>query len=90
MRDRDWYKNGDGEIVEFTVKCKMKKCWANEFLSMLKTMEEFGNVGHSQVLAFYTDGDGDFRPKFEHDLPDFKKTNTVIAKVDKYDMFDAG
>lgn len=27
-------------------------------------MESCGNLGHSSVVGFYSDGDGDFRPKF--------------------------
>lgn len=41
----------------------MNKSWANEFLSMLKHMEEMGNIGHSVFLAFYEGGDGDFSPQ---------------------------
>lgn len=51
--------------VEITIKTKMNERWVNDFLSMLKYMEYCGNVGHSAVVGFYSDGDGDFRPKFE-------------------------
>ena len=32
-------------------------------------MESCGQLGHSALVAFYADGDGDFRPKFEIDYP---------------------
>ena len=53
--------------VEITIKAKMNERWVNDFLSMLKYMESCGNMGHSAVIGFYSDGDGDFRPKFEFD-----------------------
>ena len=28
---------------------------------------ENGNIGHSSVIGFYSDGDGDYRPKFQID-----------------------
>ena len=45
-------------------------------------MELCGNIGHSSVVAFYADGDGDFRPKFEFDK-EYKKTNGYWSKDGK-------
>lgn len=59
--------------VEFTVKCRMNERWVNDFCSMLKYMESCGNMGHSAIVGFYSDGDGDFRPKFEFDREVEKK-----------------
>lgn len=53
--------------VEFNIKVNMEKRWVNDFCSMLKWMEYCGDVGHSSIVGFYADGDGDFRPKFEID-----------------------
>lgn len=64
-------KNND--IIEFTVKCKMRADWAVMFMSMLKRMQYLGAIGSSRYLAFYADGDGTFRPKFDFkdvDVPD--------------------
>ena len=47
--------------VKFTVECEMEERWKDYFLSFLKTMEFFGQAGHSELLGFYSDGDGDFR-----------------------------
>lgn len=47
MRPDNWHDLKEDEIVEFDVHCKMNKSWANEFLSMLKHMEEMGNIGYS-------------------------------------------
>ena len=53
---------------EFTIKCKMRKRWVPHFYAMLKQMERYGSLGCSRTLSFYSDGDGDFRPKFEFDV----------------------
>lgn len=49
----------------FTIKCTMEERWIPEFLDMLNTMELWGMIGHSGLLGFYSDGDGDFRPMFK-------------------------
>ena len=53
--------------VEITIKAKMNERWVNDFLTMLKYMESCGNMGHSSVVGFNSDGDEDFRPKIELD-----------------------
>ena len=50
--------------VTFTITAKMEERWVNHFLNFLERMEIFGAIGHSELLAFYADGDGDFKPKF--------------------------
>lgn len=51
--------------VKFTIHCEMSERWVDTFCSMLKRMEYNGNIGHSEEVTLYSDGDGDFRPKFE-------------------------
>lgn len=53
--------------VTFTITATMNERWVNDFCSMLRWMESCGNLGHSSIVAFYADGDGDFRPKFKID-----------------------
>ena len=53
--------------VEFNIKVTMEERWVNDFCSMLSWMESCGKIGHSSIVGFYADGDGDFRPKFEID-----------------------
>lgn len=53
--------------VELTIKVKMNERWVDDFLSMLTYMESCGRRGHSAVIGFYADGDGDFQPKFKFD-----------------------
>lgn len=54
--------------ITFTIKCKMKEEWKDAFISFLKEMEYNGKVGHSDILGFFSDGDGSFQPKFEVDV----------------------
>ena len=49
--------------IELNIKAFIDERWVNDFCSMLKHMELCGNIGHSSVVAFYADGDGNFRPK---------------------------
>jgi len=47
------------------IKADIPDRWKDEFISMLKRMQLFGEMGHSGWIGLYSDGDGDFRPKFE-------------------------
>ena len=62
---------------EFTIHCKMEERWAGVFLSMLWEMMLDGKIGHSEMLSFYADGDGDFRPIFQTDFPKSIPLNTT-------------
>lgn len=48
----------------FTITVTMRKRWVPHFLGMLKRMQYLGGIGASRKVAIYSDGDGDFRPKF--------------------------
>ena len=50
--------------MKFIIECEMKDRWVPYFVSMLKRMEKNGQQGHSECVAFLSDGDGDFRPTF--------------------------
>ncbi len=43
----------------------MKDRWVPHFLGMLKKMQYLGGIGSSRNVTLFSDGDGDFRPKFE-------------------------
>lgn len=84
-----------GKQVEFNIKVTMNERWVNDFCSMLHWMQSCGNLGHSSIVGFYSDGDGDFRPKFEIDR-DFVRTEGIRRKdrdreLPKIEvLFDAG
>lgn len=43
----------------------MEERWIPYFLAFLMQMQKNGEQGHSETLAFFSDGDGDFRPHFK-------------------------
>lgn len=57
------------EEIEITIKMRCTKHYVPEFIAMLKRMEVDGEVGHSEWLAIYADGDGSMRPKFAIKAP---------------------
>ena len=63
----------------FTIEVTMKERWVDDFCSMLKYMESCGARGHSAMVAFYADGDGDFRPKFTIST-DWERTEGIWNK----------
>lgn len=52
-------------IKTLTITASMEERWIPTFQRFLKELEKNGNIGHSEIVALYSDGDGDFRPKFE-------------------------
>ena len=87
-----WRNTGSREDVTFNVKCTMPKVWASHFQSFLKRMEWYGKLGHSGQIAFYSDGDGNYRPKFK-----FSKEFEEVDGIPSYrieskaeELFDAG
>ena len=55
---------------------------------MLKLMQSFGEMGHSDHIDIYSDGDGDFRPKFDTNFKYTKRDAHRSADGDF--VFDAG
>ena len=54
-------------MAKITITVEMNERWISPFCSFLKAMENNGKLGHSGLLGFYVDGDGDFRPTFTFD-----------------------
>lgn len=54
-------------MAKITITVEMNERWISLFYSFLKAMENNGKLGHSGLLGFYADGDGDFRPTFTFD-----------------------
>lgn len=78
--------------VTFNIQVTMKERWVNDFCSMLKYMETSGAIGHSSLVGFYADGDGDFRPHFDIDREFDKKEGIPRERINGKPeiMFDAG
>lgn len=78
--------------VTFSIEVTMKERWVDDFCSMLRYMERCGRGGHSALVGFYADGDGDFRPNFVfgrkfEEKPGIPQKD-ILAKPEV--MFDAG
>lgn len=86
------------EEITFTVTCTMRRRWAAQFIGMLRKMERLGGVGASRTLQFFSDGDGDYRPKFtvEGDTPEpavgitLDSVSENANEFSKNTAFDAG
>ena len=76
-------------IKNFTINCTMKDRWIDEFCSFLKYMEHNGSIGHSSLVGFYADGDGDFRPKFDINI-EYNTKEGYKTDWKPETMFDAG
>ena len=76
------------EEITFTIECKMRERWVPHFMSMLKYMEQLGGLGSSRTVGIYSDGDGDFRPKFNFSID----SEVVKPKSDDKGnrLYDAG
>ena len=74
----------------FTIECTMEERWIPEFLAMLQTMEGWGHLGHSGLIGFFADGDGDFRPEFdsfEFDNLNSKNVISIPRKELRYSIY---
>ena len=85
-----------GKNVTFKIEVTMNERWVDDFCSMLHYMESCGNMGHSSMVGFYADGDGDFRPKFKIEREYNEKKGFLEKDMKEREMpeievfFDAG
>ena len=70
------------EQVKFNLEITMPKRWMKKFFQMLDCMRWCGNVGASRTVAFYADGDGDFRPF------DFRFNGKKVDKMEDWGKHD--
>ena len=80
------------EIIKFNLECTMKKRWVPHFLGMVYAMEVLGDIVSSRKVTLYSDGDGDFRPKFKIDhlgLENFSIAKPIENKNGNL-LYDAG
>jgi hypothetical protein len=63
--------------MKIKIKADIPNRWVPCFLAMLDRMEYLGIIGSSRNVTIYSDGDGDFRPKFK--FP--KKLIPLISKA---------
>ena len=75
--------------MKFTIECDMPARWVKHFLAMLSYMEFCGGMGMSRKVAFYSDGDGDFQPKFKWD-PSLPSDAKPVEETINGRFYDAG
>ncbi len=49
-------------------------------------MESCGTIGHSELIGFYADGDGDFHPRFK--FLNHQDSSVVEPKLEDYALVD--
>ena len=81
------YKGYD--CTEFTITVTMQDRWIPHFLAMLSYMQWLGGVGSSRQVAFFSDGDGNFRPKFEW-TKELSSEASPVKDADGNRYYDAG
>mgnify|MGYP003638962575 CR=1 FL=1 len=82
-------KTDNEDEVEFLIKCRMRKRWVPHFQSMLKYMQYLGEIGSSREVTLFSDGDGDFRPKFKFNL-EVEKVDPISGEESGEHYYDAG
>jgi hypothetical protein len=75
-------------MKKFTIEVEMNERWIPHFMSMLKYMEMLGNKGSSRQVGIYSDGDGDFNPKFKTDIE--WEAKPPVLDHDGNRIYDAG
>lgn len=80
---------------KFNIQCEMPERWIPHFLGMLNKMEYLGKIGASRKITIYSDGDGDFHPKFTWDISSdlanpLKQEKVGMSPLDDGYTFDAG
>lgn len=69
---------------KITIECTMEEGCIEYLLSFLRRLEYNGNIGHTEEIAFYDDGDGDIRPQFLVDGKALKEYNLPEPKMIKF------
>ena len=60
-RYEEYYSSDSDEVIEIGLKFKISPRWYKQFIGFLRELENDSIVGHSGLVGFFADGDGDFR-----------------------------
>lgn len=55
----------DMSRVKFDITVDMEERWVDDFCSFLRYIQFCGDIGHSCIVGFNADGDGDFKANFD-------------------------
>ncbi len=70
------------DMVKLNLEITMPRRWASKFVQMLDCMRWCACAGASRTVAFFADGDGDFRPF------DFKVDGEEVPKTTDWQRHD--
>lgn len=48
------------DAIDLQLKIRISKRWVPAFIGFINKLQRNSDIGHSSVVAFYADGDGDF------------------------------
>ena len=77
--------------MKINIEADIPDRWVDHFCSMLKLMEHNGNIGRSEYISIYSDGDGDFCPTFNFDVeynkvkPKDRDPEFLITRIKEFD-----
>lgn len=74
---------------KFVIECEIPERWVDDFCSFIKNLEYNGKIGHSSLIGFYADGDGDFRPSFKINTEYIQSEGCNTSHIPEI-MYDAG
>lgn len=81
-RFEKYYSSDSDEVVEIGLKFKIKPRWYKKFIGFLQELEGDSMAGHSALVGFFADGDGDFG--FRWTYSDDKESELATKKVEEY------
>lgn len=78
-------------VIEVSLKLKIHPRWYKQFIGFLQQLEGCSKAGHSEIVGFYADGDGDFLFRWNFLSPDkVTQTEETIKRYfeDREEGFD--
>ena len=81
-RYEKYYSSDSDEVVEIGLKFKIRPRWYKQFIGFLQELENDSVMGHSALVGFFADGDGDFG--FRWTFSDDSESKSATEKVKKY------
>lgn len=81
-RFEEYCSSDSDEVVEIGLKFKIKPRWYKKFIGFLQELEGDSMAGHSALVGFFADGDGDFG--FRWTYSDDKESELATKKVEEY------
>ena len=72
------------DAIDLQLNIRISKRWVPTFIGFINKLQHNSDIGHSSVIAFYADGDGDFG--FEANIP--VNENSELLKDFGFDNYE--